>query len=162
MVALKDVLTIFQKCNSLYRSFQDEHLLLLARVQSIANMIERLPALANPAFYRLFSSDPNLHVEVSKQQLKVVETTWEAALESLCGLPEVHRCQHPKLWPSWHKFHLSSLQVRTAAAHPTAASEEHRASDSPHAEQPERGSSQQDSRCQSKYQSSGKRNSAHL
>lgn len=84
MVALKDVLTLFKKFHSLYILFNDKHLVLLARVQTIANVIQRLPALANPALYRIFSSDPRMHVEVSNAQLKAVEATWEAARESLC------------------------------------------------------------------------------
>lgn len=85
MVSIKEILSIFQKCYTLYVSFKDKHMVLLARVQTIANIVERLPALGKPDLYKLFTSDPRMHLEVSRAQGQVVEDTWEAAHESMCA-----------------------------------------------------------------------------
>jgi len=83
MLALKDALALFQKCNRLHEALKDKHLLLVARIQSIANMIERLPALFNPNLYRIFAFESGEHIEVSNSQLKVLESTWQAVHESM-------------------------------------------------------------------------------
>eukprot|EP00892_Ulva_mutabilis_P007371 jgi/Ulvmu1/5005/UM021_0022.1 len=88
MVALKDVVGLFHKCHRLYEVLQDKHQLLVAQVESISNMIERLPALSNPDLYRILSSDTSLHVSVSRAQLKVLESTWQGARETLIGVQQ--------------------------------------------------------------------------
>lgn len=84
MVSLKDAVKAFLKSRALYSEWCEHHEMVVTRITTIANVMARLPALSIPASYSLFAGeDTALCTEVHAAQLKDLEETWQATLESM-------------------------------------------------------------------------------
>ena len=84
MVSLKDAVKAFLKSRALYTEWCENHEILTTRLSTIANVMARLPALSTPSSYKLFAGDDtSLCAEVYAAQLKDLEETWQATLESM-------------------------------------------------------------------------------
>jgi hypothetical protein len=84
MVSLKDAVKAFLKSRTHYSQWCEHHELVATRITTIANVMARLPALSKPTSYRLFAGgDSALCAEVYAAQLKDLEETWQATLESM-------------------------------------------------------------------------------
>lgn len=84
MVSLKDAVKVFLKSRALYTEWCEHHDVLTTRISTIVNVMARLPALSTPSSYRLFAGeDTNLCAEVYAAQLRDLEETWQATLESM-------------------------------------------------------------------------------
>ena len=84
MVSLKDAVKVFLKSRAIYEEWCSHHDIAAARVATIANVMSRLPALSKASSYRLFAGDDDdLCAEVYAAQLRDLEETWHATLDTM-------------------------------------------------------------------------------
>lgn len=84
MASLKDAVKAFLKSKVLYSDWCEYHEAVVQNMDTVANMMARLPALAAPSsYFRFAGDDDQLCYEVYTAQLRQLEETWQTTLESM-------------------------------------------------------------------------------